>query len=426
MMKKEISLWAFLTGVLFVSGCAVSTDQPPRLPDELGKITDSALYPVDENWWLLYEDENLNKLLETAMKNNPDYLKAVLTVRRELYNLRLVQSDLFPTLSGSLGASAQRQIDRHDSFSNNFTGELGLKYELDLYGKIDDTVKAQAFEYEATVMDRDSARLILINSVVDLYFNLVYLDNSIKLSEKNIRAYQKIEQIMATKYKSGKSDHVEVLEAKQSVLTERNKLLDLQTKFREMENSLKNIIGMREGQPDIQYDDLLKQKTLGVNTDVPLAVLAARPDLRAEQYRLEKAFKDLNAMEKSWYPDISLSGSFGSSASKARKTFDFPYILGKVSVDLPFLDWNRVKNNVKISRTDYEIALVGFRDALTQAVNEVAYYSFAYGQSLDTFKNIEENYQTSVQITKYYKTRYDTGKTEFKDYLEAINRENSL
>lgn len=141
---------------------------------------------------------------------------------------------------------------------------------------------------------------------------------------------------------------------------------------------------------------------------------------------MEKAFKNLNAEEKNWYPNISLQGALGSSSNKAKTTFDFPYILGSVSIDLPFLDWNRVKNNIKISKADYDIALVDFRDTLTQAVNEIAYYYFAYGKSTETFENINENYNTSVQITKYYETRYNIGKIEFKDYLEAINKENSL
>lgn len=100
--------------------------------------------------------------------------------------------------------------------------------------------------------------------------------------------------------------------------------------------------------------------------------------------------------------------------------------MGSVAVDLPFLDWNRVKNNVKISEADYEITVLDFKDTLTQAVNEVGYYYFAYTMAQKSYENIEKNYNNARKITQYYKTRYNNGKIEFKDYLEALNKEYSL
>ena len=194
-----------------------------------------------------------------------------------------------------------------------------------------------------------------------------------------------------------------------------------------METSLRNILNLKAGEElEIAYGDILEQEVLSPNTDVPVAVLALRPDLQASQYRLQKAFKNLQAEEKNWYPNVSLSGFINSSSSKARTTFDFPYILGNVSLDLPFLDWNRVKNNIKISEADYQIAVIDFKDTLTQAVNEVAYYYFAYEKYGELYQNTQANYDNALKITKYYDSRYNMGKTEFKNFLEAVHSENSL
>ena len=204
-------------------------------------------------------------------------------------------------------------------------------------------------------------------------------------------------------------------------------MLELETQFKEMEQSLKNVLNIRPDEAlGLKYGSILEQKHLSVDMDVPMSVLANRPDLIASQYRLEKAFKTLHAEEKNWYPNVSLNGAFGSSSDKARSTFDFPYVFGSVSVDLPFLDWNRVKNNIKISKADYQIALIDFKDTLTQALNELAYYYTAYEKSLSIFDNTQENIKNSRQITEYYQIRYDNGKSEFKDLLEAIYTENAM
>ena len=426
-MKRNL-IYLSLLCCLLAAGCAAVGQRPANVAEELNYTAEiREKYKANAEWWKQYGNSELNWLVETALANNPDYLKAALNINKELYNLNLATLDLFPTLSSSLGASGQRQIDRSDNFASNFSGETGLSYEADLYGKIRDLRTAQEFEYKATVMDRDTARLSLINSVIDLYFNLEYLQNTIDVTKENIKAYQNIRDITETKYKNGKADNLEFLEAKQSLIAEQNRLLELETQFKEMETSLKNILNIgQEEALNIQYTDILKQKNLGVNLDVPLSVLANRPDLLASQYRLEKAFKNLEAENKNWYPGVSLRGLLGTSSDKARTTFDFPYILGSVAVDLPFLDWNRVKNNIKISEADYQITALDFKDTLNQAVNEVVYYYFAYDKAAEILENTQKNYENAKQITRYYQSRYNNGKTEFRDYLEAVYSENSL
>lgn len=428
MKTNIISGLPLLALLLGLAGCVSDKHPPENLSWELG-YTNSVRqqYAVDGKWWSQYNNANINRLVNTALANNPDYIKAAININKELYNLNLRTSDLFPTLSGELGASSQRAAFKSDHSANNFSGELGLSYEADLYGKIRDARTAQEFEYKATVMDRETAKLSLVYSVIDLYFNLEYLNNSMNLTRENINFYHKVESITQAKHTSGKIDGLELAQARQNLLSEQRRLLEIETQFREMEQSLRNILMIGPGQDlGIRYSNILNQRVLNVNVDVPLAVLANRPDLNASQYRLEKAFKNLEAEEKNWYPGLSVRGAMSSSSNKAARTFDVPYAFGSISVSLPFLDWNRVKNNIRISEADYQISLVDFLDALNQALNEVAYYYFAYQKSVQIFNNTQQNINKAAEITAYYKIRYDSGKAEFKDYLEALNTENSL
>ena len=234
-MKKNMVFKSLvLTFLLATLGCAANKYESHTLEDELGQY-DSARYKADGEWWREYNNAELNRLVETALQKNPDYLRAAININKELYSLKLQTLDLFPTLAGKLNASSQSEVKRTDNFSSNFSGELGLTYEVDLYGKIRNLQTAQEFEYKATEQDKESARLSLVNSVVDLYFNLAYLNNAIALTEKNIALYQNLYNISAQKYQSGKTDDIEYLQTKQSLLSEENKLLDLQTSFKEQE-----------------------------------------------------------------------------------------------------------------------------------------------------------------------------------------------
>ena len=250
--------------------------------------------------------------------------------------------------------------------------------------------------------------------------------DTIDLTQKNIDTYSSLLDIASARFNTGKADKLEITQARQSLIAEQTALLNAQTQYKEMEQSLRNVLNLKPSDGFVLGKaSILKQPLLTPHLSVPVSVLANRPDLTAAQYRLKKAFKTVKVSEKSWYPTISLNGAIGSSSGRAKSTFDFPYLLGGVSVNLPFLDWNSVKNNVKIAKADYDIALIDFKDALAQALNEVAYYSFAYGKTEHIYANVEKTVENNRQITAYYRARHQAGKASFKDVLQAVADENA-
>lgn len=426
MMKRNTFL-SFLLATTVLSGCAATTTDVPSLESELNYTQEvREKFQADLDWWKAYNNDELNYLTSFALKNNPDMLKAAVKIQKQLANLNLSESDLFPTLTGSLGASSKKKLNDGKKSTQTFSGELALNYEIDLYGKIADARDAQEFELNATVADAESARLSVVNSVVDLYFNLLYLRDTIELTQKNIDTYSSLLDIASARFNTGKADKLEITQARQSLIAEQTALLNAQTQYKEMEQSLRNVLNLKPSDGFVLGKaSILKQPLLTPHLSVPVSVLANRPDLTAAQYRLKKAFKNMKVSEKSWYPTISLNGAIGSSSGRAKSTFDFPYLLGGVSVNLPFLDWNSVKNNVKIAKADYDIALIDFKDALAQALNEVAYYSFAYGKTEHIYANVEKTVENNRQITAYYRARHQAGKASFKDVLQAVADENA-
>lgn len=423
-MKNKL----FLILLFLIFGCVSTKYKPIDLTEELNynKKEISKNYIIDNEWWKIYNNKELNDLIELALKRNVDYIKTAINVNKELYRLKLIKSNLFPTLNGNLSASRSRDIYKSDDFSNSFSGELGISYEIDLYGKIRDTKNVQEFEYKATVMDRESAKLSLINSVIDLYYNMLYLNNTMIATENSLKNYENIYSLMKNKYNNGSIDLLEFLQIKQSVASARNSLLELKNQYKENEKSLRNILNLKPtDELSIKALNILEIKNINVDLNVPVVVLAERPDLRASQYRLEKAFKELKSKDKAWYPEISIRGVLSSTAKKADEIFNFGNILGNISINLPFLDWNRVRNNIKISEADYQIALFDFKYKLNFALSEVSYYYINYLNSRDIFENSKKKFKYSLKMTRYYENRYDIGKIEFKEYLEALNTENN-
>lgn len=418
----------FLTLLLFY-GCAGVQYQDDPLPVQLNYTEDvAANYIADANWWRAYNDIQLNLLVEKALTNNIDLAQSALTMQRAMYQANLSELDLFPTLAGETGASTGRDLYRHDTFSDNrnFSGELSLKYELDLWGKLRNYADADAFEFQATYFDMESVRLALINSVVDVYFNLAYLNGAVNATADSLTNYRQMQTITNAKYTGGKTDVLESLQILQTIKNYENDLLTYQTQIKDNEQVLRNLLNLKPNDRlEIHYPDMLTVMPLAVDLDVPLAVLANRPDLKASELRLQKAFKNLEAQNKSWYPSVTLKTVISSSDDNLGNTLDFPVILGSVSISLPFLSWNTVQTNINISQTDYESARLDFESAINTALNEVAYYYAAYVNSAAVLSNTRTKYVADIQIMELYDNRYNSGKVEFKDLLDSMNTVNS-
>lgn len=428
-MKQALKITLPFLALLLVCGCAGVQYKDDPLPAQLNYTAEiERTYTADEAWWQAYNDVQLNQLVDTALTNNIDLAQSFLSMQRAMYQANLSELDLYPTLSSDWGASTGRDLYRHDTFGNNrnFSGELGLSYELDLWGKLRDYASADAFEYQATFFDMENVRLALINSVVDVYFNLAYLHGAVAATQDSLNNYRQMATITNAKFSGGKTDILESLQIEQTVKSYENDLLTYQTQIKDNEQVLRNLLNLK---PDdmlaVNYPDMLKVIPLSVDLDVPLAVLANRPDLQASELRLKKAFKNLAAVNKSWYPTVTLKSAISSSDNDIENTLDFPVLFGSVSISLPFLSWNTVQNNINISKTDYESARLDFEGAINTALNEVAYYYAAYMNSTVILNNTRVKYAADVQIMDLYNSRYNSGKVEFKDLLDSMNTVNA-
>ena len=229
---------------------------------------------------------------------------------------------------------------------------------------------------------------------------------------------------MQTRLAQGIADAASTDQAQQAVLQARNVLINYQTQKKTAEQTLRNLLNLKPSEPlNIQFPHILDVKTTKVNLNVPVSTIANRPDVKGNQYRLNSAFKDAKAMQKSWFPSITLGASLASNGNKVDNAFSTPIAGGSLGISLPFLDWNRVKWNVKISEAAYEMAKINFEKSITTALNEVDTNYFAYNQSLQSYDNIKKKYEHDQRITQYYRNRYDAGVSELREWLNAANTE---
>lgn len=427
LVRRPLPAALAVATALALAACANTTPYPQQRLAAAQMLTPEQVaerYQVDEAWWQIYQDEQLNRLVAQALANNLDLQKAAVTVEKARFSANEAGADLVPQASGSLDGSVSKNLEQGGASSRSFSSRVGLSYELDLWQKVRATADAARQGYRASAQDLAASRLSLINSVVDAYFHLAYLDEAMALTERSIGQYREIVRITESQYRHGKVAVINPDSARQSLLSAENSLLSLRQNRNETVQTLRNLLNL---QP--QDDLALKPTPLGqlpatdVDLAVPLSVLANRPDLQAAEYRLQQAYASQQAARRSWYPSITLGAAVSTASDRARNLFSVPIGAGTVNINLPFLSWQTLHWQNQQAKADFESARLDFEQALTIALNEVDGYYRQYALSRETLANAEQKYRYDQNSSRYYQSRYRHGASALKDWLDALNTE---
>lgn len=420
-------------------GCAATACAPAQHPkaDLASAIVSeqdmASRFHLNTAWWRAYGSDDLNHMVDLALKRNTDLAASAVAVRKAQYEARLSATDLMPVFSSDASASTTRNLKAGHPMTNGETwqqswqGSASVSYELDLWQRLRDAHDAKAWEYEATVRDLAAARLALVNNVTSAWFKLLYTEQAIKLVDRNITAYEGIFNITQARHRLGKVAVVEPLQAEQALLNARNTLATLRTQRTETAQSLRDLCDLRPGERLFlpENPNIMSMADVKVDLNVPVAALAARPDIHAAEARLEGALKTVAENRAAWFPTITVGSTLSLSASEAKTFFNVPLLLGMASLSLPFLDWNTLLWNAKISEADLETARLTFVNSLTTALNEVDAACASYVLARQTLAQTAAVHDRDQRIAIYYGARYNLGKETLKNYLDAVATANT-
>ena len=414
---KKISI---ILAALLLGGCAV-TQINENYEQILLKEDASADIKINREWWTGYGEARLNELISLALKNNIDLVKSAIAVNKALAQAGVLQADLVPSFNANLGAETGKNIKTGGSWSESYKSGILLSYEIDLWRKLANSADAAMWEANATKYDLEPARLALINSIADAYFEAKYQKESINLYEKTLKNYEELESIIKAKFELGKEEELSLKQVKSSVISAKNRILNASKSLDAAEKTLRNLLNVR---PEFDLNlsgNLSDISPQGVNLNVPLYAIGARPDLQAAISRIKEALLGVKVSQKNFYPSITVGAGLSGSGDSASEGLKLNFLSGNIAINLPFLNYSKLKSKLKISELEFETMKLNYAQTLTTALNEIGASYKNLQKDEAVLRNLNENLRNLSSISDIYKLKYDYGKTELKNYLEAQN-----
>ncbi len=432
-MKPHISFF-ILAAVSGLSSCRVGPDflSPTGSGGTRWKqqVSISASHLPDA-WWRLFEDAELNRLVERAISANNDIAaaKARLDTARSLVGTD--RARLFPQLDVNSRTSTSRistatNLAGIQQESQLYRATFDLSYDLDLWGRNRRRLEASQAEAQVSANLLDAQRLGIAAETARQYFVLRGLDAQERVLNETLETRRQSLELEKSRTTAGLTDGQASSRARTEFELARNDLANIQRQRGSAEHALAVLCGSRPS--DFRLSSASSDR-LGklpeIRAGLPAEVIARRPDMRAAEQRLRAANARIGAAQAEFYPNISLTGSGGLESLTGGSFLDWESRVLSLGANLtaPLLDGGARKSNYDASRSQYEESMASYRQSLLIALREVEDALVDLQGLARSREALEGALASSEDTRKLSRERYEKG---LSSYLEVVDADRSV
>ncbi len=429
---------------LFIFGCASQKPiEPNQVVDfdvpEQWEINISQNLDFGQKWWSIFNDDNLNSFVVEFMDENISLEKAMLNTRKAKQASVIATGSLLPSISISSGVVESEQntagiptvfsallgqsSDEVTVFTQeNYNLSLGTQWEIDLWGKLRQGRIATKQQYLSAKYFEDFLKLSLTAEASKLYFAIIEAEQVLNNASKKLKNAETIFELYSLRYNKGS---ISIQAYQQSKIIFNATKSDYNNKLL-MVNSLKREARLLvKDYPSTEFlvNNNFPKKLPSIPNTLPADIVKRRPDLIAQQYNLlaNKAL-DRQAL-LTLFPTFSLSGSYGSSSNDLEDLTneDFSVWNKGLNVFMPVFNAGKLIANKRLAKSNREIAMLDFVNALLTAYKEIESGFESDLTSNQALEIINENIILSENI---YNTTFDgfmKGSSSFEDTINANN-----
>jgi NodT family efflux transporter outer membrane factor (OMF) lipoprotein len=381
-----------------VAGCAVGPDfAPPSAPVASNWLEwrNKSLQTGPEeyrDWWRVFHDPILDRLIDIAYSQNLTLLSAGTKVLQARAALGIAIGEFYPQQQLAAGATTYNLRSLSDASvvslgtsasANYWRAFLGVQaaWQLDFWGKFRRGVESADSAYLASIATFDDVLVTLLGDVASTYIGIRTIERQIAIARENIVRQRGIVTIARDKYKGGAATLLDVYQAENVLGATEATVPQLTIQLQQGLDALRVLLGMAP-----QPLGFLLARSTGeipvaprkVVVGVPADLLRRRPDIRAAELRAAAQSAQIGVATAELYPAISIIGTFGGSASTllGGKLSNIFQPSGRNFTVGPSFQWNilnygQITNNVRLQDATLQQYLVDYQNSVLTAQQQV-------------------------------------------------------
>lgn len=382
-----------------------------------GEFASSA--EVAAGWWTGFGDPVLSRIVETALANNVDVAIAAARVEEARGQFRFAHGQLMP----SVGAGG---VVRRERFLNPFgqgihqtvdRAEVGISYDLDLFGRLRNTSEAARAALLATEAARDTVQLAVASAAAGGYIGLRALDARLLVLKETLGARASSLRIAQRRAQAGYAAQLELHQAEAEYRATEQQIPAIELAIARQEDALSVLLGQspRAIERGLELSWITSPPVPGT---LPSTLLRRRPDLAQAEQQIVAADRSLDAARAAFLPSIQLSAAAGFvDSTLIGDPIDIFSIGGSILAPLYQGDRLRAQADVAAARRD-QAAFV-YRKLALNAFREVEDALVALQRTSEQEDVLRQQRDALSQALTQASNRYRAGYSSYLEQLDA-------
>lgn len=368
----------------------------------------------------------LRQLIAQELSNNPQLAADYARYQIAQYGLAVSSSERWPDANLAL-SKRRNQIQPNNTedkeWRESWNGSVRVSWEPDLWGRLSDTINADTANFNAARMDFMAAQQSLVSRILFSYFDLLEAQKLIALTQSNLSSQQRRVAITGSRLDAGLLSSHDFRLAKNSLHNLESSLVQQKLNFHRAKQTFNLLLGRY---PETPVDTLLQPVELPpVELQIsPAQMMQQRPDLRAAEYRLTRAYFQRKQADKSRLPSLNFRLNATSSLEELNQFFDWQYWLVSLTSELSqnLFDGGRITAQQKQQAARQDLALAQYKSSLFSSWQEVERGLYSEAALRERHTAIEQAYEQIFAAETRLNRQYEAGLASSFELLNIQER----
>lgn len=394
--------------------------------------------PADcRGWWRVFNDPALDRLIETAYRQNLTLWSAGVRVLEARAFLGVALGNRFPQSQQVFGSLEYNRVSENSSFSS--FSQSGLKYtqdqigitanwEIDFWGRFRRAIESADASLMSAVSDYDNALVSLTSDVANTYILIRTLEKRIDIARQNIEIQKQGLEIAEVRVSGGVTTERDVEQARTLLYGTEASIRGLQIQLEQAAHALSILLG----RPPSLLPDFLADRSgiphapFEIAVGIPADLLRRRPDVRSAEFKAMSQAAQIGVAKAELYPAFSISGTFSflstdigrSSLGDIARWGSREYVIGP-AVRWNIFNYGQITNNVRVQDARFQELLINYQNLVLQAQQQVEDGLTAFLRSQEQSEFLARSAEAAKRSVDLAVAQYRTGIADFTTVLTA-------
>ena len=427
---------AFLAG-----GCLLGPDfkaPPTRVADKWlehgNKSVDSTAAAEYRDWWTVFNDPRLTRLIQLAYQQNLTLRTAGVRVLEARARLGIAIGEFYPQQQ-QLGASLTYNripISLPYNFITNtyWADQFGAQaaWEIDIWGKLRRAIESADGGFLASVASYDDVLVTLVGDVATAYVQIRTTEKQIAIAQDNITRQRTALKIARAKFQYGTATRRDVYQAENVLGATEATIPQLNIQLAQAKNALSVLLGMPPGPLDnlLAGPSDIPTAPEQVIVGIPADLLRRRPDVRRAELQAAAQSAQIGVAKADLFPTFSLIGNVGTLATDiSPSNLGNVFTRGSLHYSVgPAIQWNilnygQITNNVRVQDAKFQELLIDYQNTVLKAQQEVENGIATFINSRDQAEFLQRSVVAAEGALRIALLQYREGILDFTTVLTA-------